>query len=66
MNFGRDRVWTTTATCEKDSAKAITYDECPFLKRAAWVKAVFFSRKDNFHSGISLKKGAFMVCYGFR
>ena len=38
--------------------KAITYHECLFLKRDAWVIAVFSREKDSFHSDISLfKKG---------
>ena len=42
---------------------AITYDDCPFLKTDASVKAVL--EKDSIHSDISLQKGAFFISYGF-
>ena len=42
------------------------YHGRPFLKRYVWVEAVFFPyKKDSFHSGISLQKGASLVRYGF-
>ena len=40
-------------------------DERPKVKRDAQLKAVFFPKKDRFHSDISLHFCVLIVCYGF-